>query len=97
MMDWRSYSRLPDDPAYWQALADRIERTRAGVHVSLRAPAIMAALATAAAILVFALPAHDEKKLPMLAPVDPLGRVMLAAQEPPGLTQLLASDNEDTP
>ena len=54
-MDFRNYSRLPQAPKYWDALAARIEVQRDDGRGWLRAASVIAFVSAAAAAVVFAL------------------------------------------
>lgn|SRR5690348_4395479 len=102
MVDVFDTSSIPDEPAYWDALASRIAnaapRSRSGVAwVGSRRSGWMAAayLAAAAAMVLAAVMATAHPRGPataavlasVLAPNDPLGR-MVAGAAPPSLAAL---------
>ena len=75
-MDYRKYSRLPEEPEYWEALAQRIEKTRDDGRGWLRAASLVALLSAAAAAMVFlvtpAPPPQPNLLANALAPRDPV-------------------------
>ncbi len=84
-------SRIPDDPAHWDALAQRVaERARRSAHfdwAQSRAGWLAASLLLAGALAYGFLP-RDEARL-SLAPSDRLGQVFSTGDGPPDLAALL--------
>jgi hypothetical protein len=84
-MDYRKYSRLPDAPEYWEALAERIEATREDGRGWLRAAslvALLSAAATAAVFLATPTPAPPSNLLAdALAPRDPVAALFTSYNE----------------
>ena len=75
-MDFRKYSRLPQEPEYWDSLANRIEAQSDDGRRWLRAASLIALVSAAAAAVVFAMTPSK----PALTLTDPVAVLFAEAQ-----------------
>jgi hypothetical protein len=104
MSDLFDTSRIRDEPAHWDALAERVaanaarESARGGLgwFADSRASWIAASLLLAAALAFTALPVEDSGRGSLslewaqaLAPADDVGKAIISADGPPAIGALL--------
>ncbi|MGH7696033.1 MAG: hypothetical protein ACRENH_13690 [Gemmatimonadaceae bacterium] len=110
MMDVFDTRRVPDDEAYWDALAQRVAEAaarEAGATsfdwlAQSRMSWVAASLLLAGALTLLLLPneARSARKMAVdweqaLAPTDEIGRAMLSGDAPPAVGVLLLRDARD--
>ena len=97
-------SHIPDDPAHWNALAERVaaNATREAAGFSLdwlahsRASWVAASILLAAALVLSAVPAEDSSAAAFaadvaqaIAPSEGVGRAIVSQDEPPAIAPLV--------
>lgn len=101
MNEWREFSRLPESPAYWRELHERVARAARPQLAAQRhrqrwidralAAGVLAAAASVALLLARpAAPAAEATLQASLAPEDPVARELLNSREAPPVSGLLA-------
>ncbi len=104
-------SSLSDDPAYWDALAQRVTRAAVGGSFASdwlargRAPWVVATSLAVAATLVFALLARPRQELgtssadwaTVLAPRDAIGRSIASSDAAPPIGEILRVGAQEAP